>query len=163
LNVRGFAEPVEVYRIGNADRENSDQQSTAARPACRAPKRWPGNGFVYHLWRTLRHWDTLSPLAILLGLGSFMGAISPVFETLDAAQIRIPLQLFAVLQAQSSTCTSSSAGILRQQGNAIELTTLEKRKVNFVAGLSILALLAVAYETYVHIFVLNMSYFSPSL
>lgn len=43
------------------------------------------------------------------------------------------------------------------------MTVLEKRKVNLVIGLSVFSLLAVAYETFVHIFILGMSYFGPSL
>jgi adenylate cyclase len=163
LNVRGFSEPVEVYRIGNADRENSI--SKVQQPDPLAARQNVGLGTVLFtiFGAPCAIGTALSPLAILLGLGSFMGAISPVFETLDAAQIRIPLQLFAVAGAIINLYVIQRGNSLRQQGNAIELTTLEKRKVNFVAGLSILALLAVAYETYVHIFVLNMSYFSPSL
>ena len=105
---------------------------------------------------------TLSPLAIILGLGSFMGALSPAFHTLDAAQVRIPLQIFAVLGAIINLYVIKYGSSHHQQ-SANEMTLLEKRKVNLVVGLSIFSLLAVAYETYTHIFVLGMSYFSPSL
>lgn len=163
LNVRGFAEPVEVYRIGSADRENA--MIATPQPDPLAARQNVGLGTVLFtiFGAPCAIATTLSPLAILLGLGSFMGAISPIFDTLDAAQIRIPLQFFAVLGAIINLYVIRRGNSHQQQNNPIELTIFEKRKINFVAGLSIFSLLAVIYETYVHIFVLDMSYFSPSL
>jgi adenylate cyclase len=163
INVRGFAEPVEVYRIGSADRENVT--ITTPQPNPLAARQGVGLGTVLFtiFGAPCAVATTLSPLAIILGLGSFMGAISPIFETLDAAPIRIPLQLFAVLGAIINLYVIRRGNSHRGPNDTNELTVLEKHKINFVAGLSIFALLAVAYETYVHIFVLGMSYFEPGL
>ncbi|MHB1099714.1 MAG: hypothetical protein ACYCZR_09185, partial [Burkholderiales bacterium] len=106
---------------------------------------------------------TLSPLAVILGLGALMSSLGPALHALDAAQIRIPLHLFAVTGAIINLYVINLGNSRRRQFDSNELTVLEKRKVNFVIGLSVLSLSAVLYETYVHIFVLGMSYFSPSL
>lgn len=163
LNVRGFAEPVEAYRIGNVDRKNAMASVQQPDPLAARQKIGLGTVLFTIFGVPCAVATTLSPLAILLGMGAFLGAISPMFETLDAAQIRIPLQIFAVLGASINLYVIKRGNSMRLQENAVELTTLEKRKANFVAGLSILALAAVAYETYVHVFVLGMSYFSPGL
>lgn len=163
LNVRGFSEPVEVYRIGKSDRENaaiSDQQPDQI---TRRQRMGLGTVLFSIFGAPCAVVTTLSPLAIILGLGSFMSALSPAFNALDAAQIRIPLQIFAVLGAIINLYVIKHGRSHRQQSEAYELTLLEKRKIKLVIGLSIFSLLAVAYEIYVHIFVLGMSYFSPTL
>ena len=163
LNVRGFSEPVEVFRIGKADRESptiSERQ-----PVQLAIRQRVSLGAVLFaiFGAPCAVVTTLSPLAIILGLGSFMSALSPVFNTLDAAQIRIPLQIFAILGALINLYVIKHGRSHRQKHDMNELTTFENRKINLVLGLSICSLLAVVYETYVHIFVLGMSYFSPTL
>ena len=163
INVRGFAEPVEIYRIGKSDRENAPV--SIQEPDLFATRQKVGLGTVLFtiFGAPCAVVTTLSPLAIILGLGSFMGALSPVFHILDAAQIRIPLQIFAVLGSIINLYVIWHGRARQQESGAHEMTILEKRKVNLVVGLSILSLLAVTYETYVHIFVLGMSYFSPTL
>lgn len=163
LNVRGFSELVEVYRIGKTDRENA--AISVQPPDQLAMRQRVGLGTVLFsiFGAPCAVVTTLSPLAIILGLGSFMSALSPAFNALDAAQIRIPLQIFAVLGAIINLYVIKHGRSHRQQSDINELTLLEKRKINLVVGLSIFSLLAVAYETYVHIFVLGMSYFSPTL
>jgi adenylate cyclase len=164
INVRGFAEPVEIYRIGKAERENATISKSAEQPDPLATRQKMGLGTalftIFGVPCVVA--TTLSPLALVLGIGSLMGALSPVLGTLDAAPIRIPLQVFAVLGAMINLYVIGRARS-RQHSDANELTLLEKRKTAFVTGLSILALLGVAYETYVHIFVLGMSYFAPPL
>ena len=163
INVRGFAEPVEVYRIGKLDRENAMTPAQQTDPLAARQSVGLGTVLFTIFGAPCAIATTLSPLAIVLGLGSFMGAISPIFDTLDAAPIRIPLQLFAVLGAIINLYVIRRGNSHRGQNDTNELTVLEKYKINFVAGLSIVSLLAVAYETYVHIFVLGMSYFEPGL
>jgi len=162
INVRGFAEPVEVYRIGKSDRENAPAYVEQPDPFAMRQKMSLGSILFTIFGAPCAIVTTLSPLAILLGLGSFMGALAPAFHTLDAAQVRIPLQIFAVLGAFINLYVIKY-GHARQRPEASEMTLLEKRKVNFVIGLSVFSLLAVGYETYVHIFVLGMSYFAPTL
>ncbi len=163
LNVRGFSEPVEVYRIGKSDRENA--AISVQPPDQLAMRQRVGLGTVLFsiFGAPCAVVMTLSPLAIILGLGSFMSALSPAFNALDAAQIRIPLQIFSVLGAIINLYVIKHGRSHRLQSDINELTVFEKRKINLVVGLSIISLLAVAYETYVHIFVLGMSYFSPTL
>ncbi len=163
INVRGFAEPVEIYRIGKTDRENAASLVQPPDPFAARQKVGLGTVLFTIFGAPCAVAATLSPLAIVLGFGSLMGALSPVFHTLDAAQIRIPLQIFSVLGALINLYVIKRGNSHRQPSEINELTVLEKRKVNFVIGLSILSLLAVMYETYVHIFVLGMSYFYPTL
>lgn len=163
LNVRGFSEPIEVYRIGKSDRENTS--ITALQPDQITNRQRVGLGTVLFsiFGAPCAVVTTLSPLAIMLGLGAFMSALSPAFDALDTAQIRIPLQIFAVLGAIINLYVIKHGRSHRQQPVEYELTLFEKRKIKLVIGLSIFSLLAVAYETYVHIFVLGMSYLSPTL
>jgi adenylate cyclase len=163
LNVRGFSEPVEVYRIGKSDRENAMILIQPADPIAVRQKVGLGTVLFTIFGAPCAVATSLSPLAVVLGLGSLMGALGPVLHTLDAAQIRIPLQVLAVLGAIINLYVIQRGNSQRQASGPNELTVLEKRKVSFVIALSVLSLLAVVYETYVHIFVLGMSYFSPTL
>jgi adenylate cyclase len=163
LNVRGFAEPVAAYRIRRSDRQ--DASLPVQQPDPLALRRRVGLGTVLFtiFGAPCAVATALSPLAIALGLGSLMGALAPVMNTLDAAQIRIPLHVLAVAGALVNLYVIKRGASQRRQAGADGLTLLEKRKVLFVAGLSIFSLLAVAREIYVHIFVMGMSYFRPSL
>jgi class 3 adenylate cyclase len=162
VNVRGFAEPVEIYRIGQVDREHAAAFVQPADPLAARQRVGLGTILFTIFGAPCAVVTTLSPLAILLGLGALMGALGPVFHTLDTAQIRIPMQVFAVLGAAVNLYVIWHGNARRQAAGLVELTVLERRKVAFVAGLSIFSLLAVAYEIYVHIFVLGMSYFAPT-
>jgi adenylate cyclase len=163
LTVRGFSEPVEVFRIGKSDRENVALLAQEPDPLATRQKVGLGTILFTIFGAPCAVTATLSPLAIVLGLGSLMGALGPVFDKLDTAQVRIPLQILAVLGAVINLYVIKYGNSQRQQSNANELTILEKRKLNLVVGLSIFSLLAVTYEIYIHIFVLGMSYFSPTL
>lgn len=163
LNVRGFSEPVEIYRIGKSDRKNDANSVQQPDPLAMRQKVGLGTVLFTIFGVPCAVATTLSPLAILLGLGSFLSALSPVFNVLDAAQVRIPLQMFAVLGAIINLYVIKHGYSHRQQSDASELTVLERRKLTLLSSLSILSLLAVAYEIYVHIFVLGMSYFSTTL
>lgn len=163
LNVRGFSAPVEAYRIGRSDREHAAISSQPADPITFRQKVGLGTVLFTILGAPCAAAATLSPLAIVLGLGSFMSALGPALHVLDAAQIRIPLQIFAVLGALVNLYVIRRGHAHRQLSPSNELTVLEKRKIRFVIGLSFFSVLAVAYETYVHILVFGMSYFSPTL
>ena len=163
LNVRGFSEPVEVYRIGKSDRENAVALAQPPDPLAMRQRVGLGTVLFTIFGAPCALAVSLSPLAFVLGFGSLMGALGPIFQTLDAAQIRIPLQVLAVLGAIINLYVIRRGNAQRQASGSNELTQLEKRKVNLVIALSVLSLLAVAWETYVHIWVLEMSYFSPTL
>ncbi|MBN2004512.1 MAG: adenylate/guanylate cyclase domain-containing protein [Anaerolineae bacterium] len=163
LNVRGFSTPVEVYRIGALNREPASTSSQPADPVAVRQRVSLGTVLFTILGAPCAATAALSPLAVILGLGSFMGALGPVFHVLDAAQIRIPLQILAVLGALVNLYVIKRGFAHDQSSPFAGLTLLEKRKIGLVIGLSIFSLLAVAYEIYVHIFVFGMSYFSPTL
>ncbi len=163
LNVRGFSEPVEAYRIGKSDREHAALSIEQPNPLAARQRVGLGTILFTIFGAPCAVAATLSPLALVLGVGSAMGALAPALHILDAAQIRIPLQILAVLGALINLYVIRYGHVRRQPSEANELTLFEKSKLNFVAGLSIFSLLAVAYEIYVHIFILGMSYFSPTL
>jgi adenylate cyclase len=163
LNVRGFSTPVEVYRLGKSDREQAAISSQPVDAIAIQQRVSLGTVLFTILGAPCAATAVLSPLAIVLGIGSFMGALAPVFHVLDAAQIRIPLQIFVVMAALINLYVIRRGHAHGQPSMLNELTVLEKRKIKLVIGLSIFALLAVAYEMYVHIFVSGMSYFSPTL
>ena len=163
LNVRGFSEPVEVYRIGKSDYENAAILAQPSDPLVARQRVGLGTVLFTIFGAPCAVATSLSPLAVALSFGSLMGALAPVLHFLDAAQNRIPLQVLAVLGAMINLYVIRRGKSQQQASTPNDLTVLEKRKVNLVIALSILSLLAVVYETYVHIFVLGMSYFSPTL
>ena len=163
IDVRGFADPVEVYRIGKSDSKQTPIAFRQLDPLAIRQKVSLGSVLFTIFGIPCAVTATLSPLAVILGLGAFMSSLGPVFDVLDAAQIRIPLQFFAVLGAITNLYVIKYGRSRHQQSTINEMTTLEKRKQRLVIWLSIFSLLAVAYEIYVHIFVLDMSYFSPTL
>ena len=101
----------------------------------------------------------LSPLAIMLGMGALIGSIAPALGVLDSPLVRIPLQLFAVSGAAISLYVIWHGRSQHAQSGGEQLTLLEKRKVTAVIWLSIVSLLAVAFEAYAHIFIHGASYF----
>jgi adenylate cyclase len=163
LSVRGFAKPVEAYRAGHSDREKAVASMPAADPIAIRQRVGMGTVLFTIFGAPCAVAATLNPLAVLLGIGTLMGALSPALDVLDAAQIRIPLQLLAVLGSAINLYVIWHGRVRRQPSGDDHLTVRERRKVNFILGLSIFSLLAVAYEIYVHIVVLGMSYFSPGL
>ena len=163
LNVRGFSEPVEVYRIGKSDFENAAILIQPPDPLAMSQKVGLGTVLLTIFGAPCAVTTSLSPLAVALSFGSLMGALGPVFHTLDAAQVRIPLHILSVLGAIINLYVIQRGNSQRQASAPNDLTVLEKRKISLVIAFSILSLLAVLYETYVHIFVLGMSYFSPTL
>ncbi len=163
LEVRGFAEPVDAYRLGDAKQEKAVVSTQSIDPVVVRQRASLGTILFTLLGAPCAATAVLSPLAIVLGLGSLMGAMAPVFKVLDAAEVRIPLQVLAVLGALANFYVLRRSFADGQGSIFSALTSLEKRKVKLVLGLSVFTLLAVAYETYVHIVVLGMSYFSPTL
>ena len=156
--IKGFSEPVDVYRFNRSMHSASIPLSTNDSLTTR--KR-VGLGAVLFaiLGAPCAAMVTLSPLAVLLGAGALMAAIEPILHTLDSPQIRIPLQLFAVLGALANLYIVKRSYIQRRENNALGLTIREKGKLNFIAGLSVIVLLAVSYENYIHMVVAGKSFF----
>jgi len=166
LNVRGFAEPVRAYRLGEMARDRAWATPTMeATEATQGSRKRFGVGTVLFtlLGAPCAVSSVVGPLALVLGVGSFAGALGPVFQTLDAAQIRIPLQILGVAGAVSNLYVVKHGLALRGKGTVGGVTLLEKRRLQAVVGLALFTLLAVAIETYVHVVVEHMSYFAPRL
>jgi len=154
---------LEVYRIRKSDRQGIDTLVKESEPISIRQRVSLVTVLFTSFGTPCAVVTTLSPLAIFLGFGSLISALSPAFAVLDAAQIRIPLQVFAVLGASINLYVIRYGYSHRETSGLNTPTLVENRKLNFVIGLSVFSLLAVAFETYVHLFDLHMSYFSPSL
>ena len=158
LTVRGFPQPVLAYRIGKTRQENI---IPAAQPDPLARRQAVSLGAVLFaiLGAPCAATVILSPLAVVLGLGATFGALAPLMGALDAAPVRIPLQILAVLGAIINLYVIAYGRAQRQKAGDFEPTRLEKNKVTLVAALSIFSLLAVAFEMYAHVFIEKMSLF----
>ena len=157
LNVRGFPEPVRAYRIGRARQAAVVRRQTD--PLARRQAVSLGAVLFAILGAPCAATVVLSPLAVLLGLGAAFGALGPLMGTLDAAPVRIPLQLFAILGALVNLYVIWYGRRRREQDGGFEPTRFERRKVALVAWLSVFSLLMVAFETYAHIFIEKNPFF----
>jgi adenylate cyclase len=158
LNVRGFAQPVAAYRIGKAYQENVIP-SLPPDPLARRQAVSLGAVLFAILGAPCALTVAVSPLAVVLGLGAAFGALGPLMHTLDAPQVRIPLQFFAVLGAVINLYVIWYGRAQRQKSGDFELTRFEQQKVTLVTVLSVVSLLAVAFESYAHVFIEKMSLF----
>ncbi len=158
LNVRGFEQPVPAYRIGKVRQENF---IPAAPPDPLARRQTVGLGAVLFaiLGAPCAATVVLSPLAVLLGLGTAFGALGPLMHSLDAAPVRIPLQIIAILGAVINLYVIWYAQNRRRKTGDFDPTRSEQRKITLVAILSIFSLAAVAFEIYAHVFIEKMSLF----
>lgn len=163
LDVRGFTSPIEVYRIGKTEQTPSPLTQHLDDPLTTRQRVGLGTVLVTIFSVPCVAATTLSPLAVLLGLGAFMVALSPALQVLDSVQIRAPMQVLAVTGALINLYVIRRGAIQRRAFPQTGLTAHEKRKQAFVIGLAIFTLLAIAYELFVHSFVLGMSYWEPSL
>ena len=152
LTVRGFAEPIQAYRLGEASQTNT---SLPAQVDLFTQKQRVSLGAVLFaiFGAPCAAITILSPLAVFLGLGSAIGAIAPIMGFLDSTPVRIPLQLLAVIGAVINLYVIWYGNSRHENSDENELTRFEKRKVTVIAWLSIISLLAVAFETYAHIFI----------
>lgn len=159
---KGFDSPVEAYRVDEARRLSLE---SLLQPAPRTLRERLGLGSILFtiLGAPCALAATLSPLSVALGVVAATGATSTFSLWLDAAPIRIPLQLLGVGGALMNLYVIRHAAWRRKQIKAGEMPARERRKVMLVTALSWFALLAVALETYHHIFVKGLSWFGPPL
>ncbi len=106
---------------------------------------------------------TLSPLSLVLGISTAASSSGSFSHLLDAAQIRIPLQVFGVLGALVNLYVARQAMLRHKLAKVASLTVAERRNLQIVIGLGIFSLLAVALETWHHIFIKGLSYFESLL
>ena len=166
LSIRGFSEPIPAYRI----RQDKQAGRPARVPLAADPQRRRqavsvGAVLFAILGAPCAAMSILGPLALVLGASSALGAIGPLMDTLDSAPLRLPLQAFAILGALLNLYVIWYGSRQRRQGGQTSggempaLTRLERRKVWLVLGLSLFSLLAVAFETYQHIFIQHHPFF----
>lgn len=160
VTVRGFSAPLEVYRIGKSAQE-AHLLAQQPDPVPLRQSMSMGAILLTLLSTPCAAMAGLSPLAIVLGMGASLSALAPMLQQLDAALIRIPLHLFAVLGVLINLYVIWRSTGMARQAAYVAPTLREKRKIQLVTLLSILTLLAVGYEIYMHVFIEGMSYFSP--
>ena len=158
LTVRGFAEPVRAYRLGEALGANEIPHPEAD-PLTRSQRMSLGTILFAIFGAPCAAGAILSPLAVMLGMGAVIGSMAPALGVLDSPAVRIPLQLFAVSGAAINLYVIWRGRSQQAKSGGEELTLLEKRKATTVAWLSIASLLAVAFEAFDHIVVHGQSYF----
>ena len=152
LVVRGFVDPIQAYRIRKSEKyHNSEPVQMDA--FTRRQSVSIGAVLFAIFGAPCAAVTILSPLAVLLGAGTLFSAMAPTLTFLDAAVIRIPLQLFAVLGAVINLYVIWYGISRRNKSAHDELTFLEKRKVSVIKWISIISLFMVAFETYAHIFI----------
>jgi adenylate cyclase len=164
LDIRGFPEPVRAFRL-NQDKDSSAPllEPSSLPPVAARQSIGVGSILFTIFGAPCALSPALSPLALVLGLGTAAGASGTFVYMLDAAQIRIPMQLFGVGGALINLYVARHALLRHKVVQAGSMTSLERRKLLIVVALSVFALLAVALETYHHLVVKGLSYFEPLL
>ena len=162
LQPKGFDAPVMAYRLDNAGcLLLKDSLGSAAKPL---PERL-GLGSVLFtiLGAPCAVAGAVGPLAVALGVATAAGAASTFINFLDAAPIRIPLQVLGVAGAVLNLYVVRHAAQRRSLLRAGGLSPRERRRERTVIALAVFTLLAVALETYYHIVVKELSWFGPPL
>jgi hypothetical protein len=164
IALKGFAEPVEAYRF------LSNEPPPAPAPHEHGSRRsllGIGNLVFAALGAPCAAVATLSPLALLLGIGSTAGAVlsfaGPVLAGLDARLVRLPLLSFAVLGAIANLTAALHARRIesraRAGGELILATGRERRITRWTVGLSIASLCVVVAEILSHHFLMHNPWF----
>lgn len=160
LNIRGFAEPIPAHRI-RAERQAQHPSPVIAEKDSLRSRQAVSLGAVLFaiLGAPCALTTIIGPLSVAVGLGAAFGSLGPLLGSLDAAPVRIPLQIVAVLGALVNLYVIGYGLRRRAGGETPELTRFERRKVWLVAGLAIFSLLTVGYEMYAHVFIEHMALF----
>ena len=160
LPLKGFPEPVPVYRFGSTEGGTPPPDALAFPDVEFSRRRALSIGAVIFaiLGAPCAAVGLIGPLAVVLGLGSLFGSLGTnVLPVLDSAPVRIPLLTLTTLGALANLYTVWHAHGLRHaaaaRGELIGMTRLEWRRTVMVVVLAILTLLVVAYELYAHEFV----------
>lgn len=161
LDVRGFQAPVSAYRLG-AD-VITVIQANEVRSTGLHQRFGMGSVLFTILGAPCALSATLSPLSLALGIVAATGATGSFVHWLDAAPIRIPMQVLGVGGALMNLYVIRHAANRRRQARIAPIPATERRRVLLVTALSWFSLFAVALETYHHIFVKGLSYFGPPL
>lgn len=162
LDVKGFAHPVPAYRLEASHRARL-QRSMGEDTGDRRQRLGLGSVLFTILGAPCALAAAVSPLSVALGVVAATGAASTFFAVLDAAPIRIPLQLAGITFALVNLYVIRHAAVRRERIGVPAMPASERRKVRLVTALSWLALLAVAVETYHPLLVKGLSWFGPPL
>jgi hypothetical protein len=161
LGVRGFAEPVAVFRLGATEQaKGGSEGATAASPRV-AHRAGFGTALFTILGAPCILAATVSPLAVLLGVGSLGAALGSTVDILDVAEFRVPMQAFAVAGALANLYVIRHTRSRRAVAGEVGTTVAADGKMRLVQQLSVLALVAVAIELVIHSIVLGKPYFEP--
>ncbi|MBM3907500.1 MAG: adenylate/guanylate cyclase domain-containing protein [Gemmatimonadetes bacterium] len=171
LNVKGLAEPVSAFRLGATTQEASAAPAAATEPVRTNERNGIGAALFTILGAPCALSATVSPIAILLGLGSLGSALGAGADKLDAAEFRVPMQVFAVGGALANLYVLRRTR-RRHAGMGAEapteagshhagLTGEVSSRMRLVHRLSVLALIAVAIELVIHSVVLGKPYLEP--
>ncbi len=157
LNVKGFKEPVQAYRV----RSNSSQRLLSESISLDAGRTSSFGSVLFAiLGAPCAITSILGPLSIILGAGALMGAAAPFFHTLDQSILRIPLQAIALAGAFANLYVIwRGYRKLKAQDRQSALTLHERRKTWLVGSMAVITLLAIGFEVYAHTYLNHMGLF----
>lgn len=152
LSVKGFRDPVDVYRMNSGTRSETAETSTESG----LRERISLGAIVFALLGApCAVVSLLGPIAVSLGGASLLGAVGAI-RWLDQSAWRLPLLILVTVGAVANAYTLSHAHLLRKQNKVPEhlrtMTTLERQRSWFVAASSAIALGLVAFELIAHSF-----------
>jgi hypothetical protein len=160
VDLTGFDDPVTAYRLGGDGTAPARAALGTFEIGERKRSRLVSLGAIIFalLGAPCAAVTLIGPLALVLGVGSVLGALGPtVLPFLDSAPVRIPLLVLSTLAAAANLYTVWHARHVRQQATAehrfIPVTRLERRRTLGVIALAGLSLFFVAFELYAHEFV----------
>jgi hypothetical protein len=160
VELKGFDEPVTAYRLGGDHSAPARVQLGTFELGERRRNRFMSLGAIVFalLGAPCAAVTLIGPLALVLGVGSVLGALGPaVLPLLDSAPVRIPLLILATLGAVANLYTVWHAHRLRhkaaRENRFIDMTRLERRRTLGVLVMAGLSLAFVAFELYAHEFV----------
>ena len=157
VDLKGFGEPVEAYRFGDAESQAAQNLPRMTGIGERDPKRGLSIGAMLFaiLGAPCAAVALVGPLAVVLGLGSAFAALGTnVLSVLDADPIRIPLMILAALGAAANLYTVWHGHRLRHRAAAedryVALTRLESRRAFAVIALACLTVVFILFELVAH-------------
>lgn len=150
LTLKGFREPVVGYRLGQSI--CVPQQVRAGKYRTPTPSMSLSAAVFALLGAPCAVGTLIGPLAVGLGMGAMFGTMATYWAIFDRPMFQYPLFALATLGSLANLYVIWHAHNLRKQGEEgiIALTRLERNRTMLVAGSSVVTLLAVAYELYLH-------------
>jgi adenylate cyclase len=165
VNLKGFKEPVNAYRIGSVPGDRTIGPVTSGNASGESSMGLARLGaLVFGLLGAPCAVGTfIGPLAVVLGLGTLFGTlVSSVFEVLDTAPIRIPALVLGTAGALANIYTVWHARQLRlaaPAGSPLSMATSHERgRARTVLALAVLTLAVVCFELYAHTNIMGRSW-----